>query len=94
MSVQVQESLSKKISVSVPLSLLSRLDHLIPSRQRSHFIVEAIKEQLAIFEQLVAIEESAGAWSDENHPDMQTDDDIDQWLHELRKGWSQGHAVP
>ncbi|MFQ5854751.1 MAG: hypothetical protein ACE5LU_03790 [Anaerolineae bacterium] len=38
-------------------------------------------------EQLAAIEEAAGSWSDEDHPELYTDEDIDHWLTELRRSW-------
>jgi hypothetical protein len=47
--------------------MLARLDERVPARGRSRFILEAIEERLAIEEQLVALDEAAGAWSDENH---------------------------
>ncbi len=46
-----------------------------------------LEEQLAIAEQLQAIEESAGCWRNEHHPDMATGANIDAWLLDLRKSW-------
>lgn len=78
---------SQKVTVTLPKELLIRLNETIPSRQRSLFISQAIEEQLALIEQVSAIEESAGAWSLENHPDMRDGEDIDKWLKELRQSW-------
>jgi hypothetical protein len=33
---------------------------------------------------MAVLEETAGAWSDDNHPDMRTPEDIDRWVAELR----------
>ena len=41
----------------------------------SKSIAHAIKEQLAILEQAEALEAAAGAWKDEDHPDLATDED-------------------
>ncbi len=41
----------------------------------------------ALQEQLAAIEETAGCWSDEDHPELQTDEDVERWLAELRASW-------
>lgn len=91
MATESSQNEAQKITVTIPVELLQRLDERIPKRQRSEFIVEAIEEHLALAEQIIAIEESAGAWTDEHHPDLQTEEDIDRWLIELRKGWaSQG----
>jgi len=67
---------------------LSRLREHVPARQRSRFILEAIEERLALEEQITALEETAGSWSDQNHPEMRTDEDIDRWLDNLRQSWS------
>ena len=78
-----------KITITLPEELLKRLDTIVPRSQRSHFIATAIQEQLALLEQLAALEESAGAWTDENHPEMLTEADIDRWLAQLREGWAE-----
>jgi hypothetical protein len=77
-----------KVTVSLPTSLLARLDGKVPARKRSEFIAHAIEEQLAIIEQAEAIEAAAGAWKDEDHPDLATDEDIDRWIANLRGGVS------
>ncbi len=79
----------RKITVTLPTALLTRLDEQIPARQRSRFIFEAIEERLALAEQVAALDETAGAWTDENHPEMKTDEDIDRWLTNLRASWGQ-----
>ena len=78
---------TRKVTLTLPQSLLIRLDAAVPGRKRSRFIAEAIEERLAIAEQLAALEETAGAWSDERHPDMRSEADIDQWLTSLRAAW-------
>jgi hypothetical protein len=78
---------TRKVTLTLPQSLLVRLDATVPGRKRSRFIAEAVEERLAIAEQLAALEETAGAWTDERHPDMRSDADIDQWLANLRAAW-------
>jgi Arc/MetJ-type ribon-helix-helix transcriptional regulator len=77
----------EKITVTLPKVLLARLREHVPARQRSRFILEALEERLALEEQVAALEETAGAWSDQNHPEMRTDEDIDRWLADLRSSW-------
>ena len=48
---------------------------------------EALEEWLVLEEQLAAIEEAAGAWTDEHHPELRNEEDIDRWLVKLRNGW-------
>ena len=83
----IQESESQKITVSMPKTLLSELDAIVSARQRSSFINEAVSKQIAIAKQTQAIEEGAGIWTDENHPDMKDEKAIDQWLEKTRQDW-------
>ena len=78
---------AQKITVTLPRELIKRLDGRVPSRQRSRFIANAIESQLAIEEQLAALEETAGIWTDDNYPDLKSDEDIDLWLQNLRQSW-------
>ena len=84
MSTEEGRPSTRKVTVTLPRSLLTRLDESVPSRRRSDFIARAIEEQLSIVEQATAIAESAGAWGDRDYADMSTDANIDQWLAELR----------
>ena len=79
---------TQKITVSVPSSLLTLMAQYVLPRQRSSFIVEAIKEHLDRIIDLDVFEQTAGAWTEENHPDMRTPEDIDRWLTELRRSWT------
>ena len=92
MAIESAYTDTQKITVSLPKALLARLDERIPARGRSHFIIEAIEARLALAEQLAALDETAGAWTDENHPEMRTGEDIDRWLEELRNSWGQPGA--
>jgi len=35
---------------------------------------------MALEEQFAALEEAAGCWGDDDHPELRTDEDIDRWL--------------
>jgi hypothetical protein len=78
----------KKVTVTLPQALIDRLNQVVPSRKRSLFITEAIEEHLDLIEQITALEETAGGWSLENHPDLEDDTGIDQWLQASRQRWS------
>jgi len=80
------------MTVSLPITLVERLRALVPPRKRSAFIAEALEEKLALAEQAQAFEEAAGIWSDEDHPEMATGEDIDRWLAELRGNWEERWA--
>jgi hypothetical protein len=78
---------ARKVTVTLPTPLIERLNQNVPRRQRSRFIALAVSDRLAQLEQQAVLDESAGAWKDEDHPEMLTDEDIDRWLSQLRSGW-------
>lgn len=49
--------------------LLEEIRELIPVRQRSEFIEEAVRTRLALLRQERAIRAAFGAWSEEGHSD-------------------------
>lgn len=36
---------------------------------------------------LMVLKETAGAWSDEDHPELATFEDIDRWVEKIRLQW-------
>lgn len=88
MALKTTHGEMQKVTITLPKTVLQRLNDLIPARQRSRFISETLERRLAMEEQLLALDESAGVWSDENHPDMQDGAAIDRWLETLRNLWS------
>ena len=88
MAIMTAKSDTQKVTISLPSQVVQRMNELIPARQRSRFIAETLTERLALEEQILALDESAGAWSDARHPDMQDDAAIDRWLTALRQSWT------
>jgi Arc/MetJ-type ribon-helix-helix transcriptional regulator len=62
-------------------ALLDEMRHLVPSRQRSGFIEEAVRTRLAQLKQIQAAEAAAGAWSGEDR------EDPSQEIEERRRAW-------
>jgi hypothetical protein len=85
--VSVTTSTKKRINVTFPESVLDLLESVVPARKRNAFIVEATEEALHRERQLNAIRESSGAWSDEDHPDLMTVEDVDRYVRRLRETW-------
>jgi hypothetical protein len=77
----------KRINVTFPTSLLEELKRYVPVRERNRFIVEATEKELRRRRLLKALRESAGAWRDEDHPDLQTPEDVDRYVRRLRETW-------
>jgi hypothetical protein len=76
---------SKRINVTFPIFLLEELRRLIPRRERNRFIVETIEKELRKIQFRRALRESAGAWSDEDHPDLMTVEDVNRYVRRLRE---------
>ncbi|MFN8458950.1 MAG: hypothetical protein U0401_30585 [Anaerolineae bacterium] len=78
---------TQKISLSLPQALAKRLNAQVPARQRSLFITKILEDYLAVAEQEALLEETAGCWSDEHHPELAAGAEIDAWLAALRGEW-------
>jgi len=77
----------RRINVTFPADLLEELDRFVPPRGRNRFIVEATERELRQKRLQRALERSAGAWSDENHPDLMSIEDVDRYVRRLRDTW-------
>ena len=81
----------KRINVTFPETVLELLDSVVPPRERNAFIVEATEEALRRERLLKALAESSGAWSDADHPDLMTVEDVDRYVRRLRETWMPHH---
>ena len=58
-----------RVTVVFEDTLLQEMRDLVPSRQRSRFIQEAVRARLTQLRQIQAAEAAAGAWSGEGRGD-------------------------
>ena len=77
-----------KITLSLPTVLVEQLKAVVPPRQRSAFVAEALQERLEEEKTLAVLEETAGICSAEDYPYWNTDEDIDRWVRESRASWT------
>ena len=78
-----------RVSVTFPADLLEELDRFVPQRGRNQFIVEATERSLRqrrLSKVLTQLRQEP-AWSDENHPDLTTIEDVDRYVRRLREAW-------
>ena len=75
---------SERINVRFPKELMADLRRHVPPRKRSQLIVAGTAMALAELKRKQALEAGAGAWSDVTHPDLQSQDDVNRYLTELR----------
>ena len=73
----------KRTHVVVPEDLLKEIDELSGKRKRSRFITEATRKEIRRLKFLKAIKETAGAWKDEDHPELEKG--VDNWVRTLRE---------
>ena len=85
---------TKRINVIFPADLLEELDALVPTRKRSEVIIRATSEYVQKLKTLVALKESAGAWSDTAHPEMAAPEEITRWVADLRASWRSKLLLP
>lgn len=77
----------KKIrtNVLIPVDLVEEIKRTVGDRKRSSFLVEAAWEKLERMKLAKALKQAAGAWSSEAHPELQTQDDVNEWVRSLRQ---------
>jgi metal-responsive CopG/Arc/MetJ family transcriptional regulator len=69
--------------VSIPQKLAAGIDKITGGQKhRTHFIVEVLETELQRREQVAALEEAAGCWKDENHPELANGSEA--FIRELR----------
>ena len=76
---------SQRINISFPRKVAEDLSTLIPSGKRSSLVVEATKKELQRVKLLKVLDRTAGAWTDRNHPDLKTIEDVKAWVQNLRR---------
>ena len=76
-----------KAHLVIPHDILEEVDQIAGKRKRSLFIAEATREKLQKERFLKTLDETQGAWSDKNHPDLKTARDIEQFIRDKRKSY-------
>lgn len=82
-------STSVRMNVLLPAGVARDLREYVPPRKRARFIAQAVERELRRLRLQAALEGSAGAWRDEDHPDLRDGPAIDRWIAEGRAqlGW-------
>ncbi|MCL5986792.1 MAG: hypothetical protein M1371_09585 [Actinobacteria bacterium] len=73
-----------KISLFMPREVLDLIDKLVGKRNRNKFIREATIKELKRIRLQKALEMAAGAWKDEDYPELKKG--VDKWVRKLREG--------
>lgn len=75
-----------RLNITLPSSVAEDLQRVVPARQRARFIAETLARELRRMQVDAALAVSAGAWADEDHPELLGEGAIDQWIAEGRQG--------
>jgi hypothetical protein len=78
-------AVKERMNLYISKPIADELRRLIPARERTQFVEDILARELRRAKLKQAIENSYGAWSDEDHPDMLTFDDVNRWIDEQRK---------
>lgn len=73
-----------ELAITLPASLAKDLRHHVPARQRNNFVAQAVARELQRLRLQKALDASAGAWKDANHPELADGPAIDRWIAEGR----------
>ncbi|MDA1190899.1 MAG: ribbon-helix-helix domain-containing protein [Candidatus Poribacteria bacterium] len=73
-----------RTTITLPVETVNALNKHVSARKRSEFIAEAVEARLAALDFHQALDECAGAWTDENHPDLNAAEDVRRYVREMR----------
>jgi hypothetical protein len=78
---------SKRVNVTLPTTLLAELREEIPRRERNQFIVDVLEKELRKLKLKRILDElrQTAAWSDEDHPDLTTIEEVNVYVRQLRE---------
>jgi hypothetical protein len=83
----MSKAATRRINVTFPAHLLEDLDRYAPPRKRNQIIIAATEAYVRKLKLLTVLKETAGAWGNESHPELDTPEDIDRWLRRVRSTW-------
>ncbi|MBZ5623087.1 MAG: hypothetical protein LAQ69_30845 [Acidobacteriia bacterium] len=75
--------MNRRTHVVLSDQLVKDIDTLVGTRQRSSFITQATERELMRLRQIEALKAAAGAWKDEDHPELKQGSV--KWVRKLRQ---------
>ena len=80
----------KQANFQIPEDLLNQLRETVGKGELSRFVSEALKRELQRLRQLIAIDETFGAWKGGEHPELAGG--VDRFVKNVRKSTRGRHA--
>jgi len=78
----------ERLNLYLTKPLADELRRVIPARERTRFVEEVLARELRRRKLKAALKASAGAWKDDDHPELATFEDVNRWIEEGRKGFT------
>jgi Arc/MetJ-type ribon-helix-helix transcriptional regulator len=78
----VPKTSNRRAHVVLPVDLVADIDKLVGKRGRSAFLTEVARREVMIRRQREALRDAAGAWKDEDHPELK--DGAEAWVRKIR----------
>jgi hypothetical protein len=76
-------TITKQSNYLLPEDLTEEIKKLVPKREQSKFVAEAIRRELKRLKFQKALQTSFGLWIDERHPELQQG--TESYVREMRK---------
>lgn len=73
----------KQANFLLPTDILEELRKLIPKREQSKVVTEALRKELKHIKLQNALENSFGAWKKEDHPELA--DGVEKYIRSMRR---------
>jgi len=80
--MSVPKSLNRRAHVILPVDVVADIDKLVGKRGRSAFLTEIAQREIKLRQQRAALQQAAGAWKDEDHPELA--DGAYGWVRKMR----------
>jgi len=78
-------AVKERMNLYITKEVADELRRLIPARERTRFVEEVLSRELRRARLREVLARTAGAWKDEDHPDLMTFEDVNRWLDEIRR---------
>jgi hypothetical protein len=69
--------------VPIPPKVAAQIDKIAGHGHRTEFIVDVLEREIRRREQLAAIQEAAGSWKDQDHPELANGSEA--WVRQMRR---------
>jgi hypothetical protein len=78
-------AVKERMNLYLTKSVADELRRLVPARERTKFVEQVLARELRRARLREVLARTAGAWKDEDHPDLMTVEDINRWIDEQRR---------